>query len=766
MMLLLSAPSALASSGCPNELVREESNTNPTTAAPYDFSLPECRAYEMVSPLEKQDHDALSRNSLPFISVSPEGDAIEWPGQGDYAGAENYQVHASSPTNPYVAQRTASGWLTRSAYPPPTLIEEPSGAFGGSGVYSPNLAYETVCGGVTSTGANNGPAIRCALRSPGGFWTDTPEYSDLTQQTFTGMTTLGASSDTEDYVFSGQQGTPFLSADTSESCSETGGHCGGIYEVAHIGTQSPDLSLVNVDNNGNMIGPENLNAVGALPKVPEGGDYQAISADGSEIFFTATPTGGVPTIYARVNGKETVAVSNPSPPECTICNDTPMEGRYQGASANGENVFFTTEQQLLNSDTDDGTDLYEYDFGNSAQHLVQISGGGLGDATPGSGANVQGVVDVSEDGSHVFFVARGVLTTLPNGLGQTATNNAENLYAYDTDSGETKFVATLPESDAELWGYPELAADGVFDERFAQATPNGRYLAFVTLAELTATGPEADTSGALQVYRYDFASGSIVRVSLGHEGFSHNGNVPGFNAIIGPGPTVSGESAASPTVNDSNRAISENGGTVAFVSAAQLQSTDVVAGSNGSCNDGSGDDAGAGCEVYVWHECPREACVGREAGEVNMISDGQDAAGAVYAGMSATGSDIFFQTDTQLVGQDTDHLGDIYDARIDGGFPAPAPEPSCAGEACQGTQSPAPTFGTPSSQSFTGGGNQTAPPFKEVLESETKPKSKPLTRAQKLGRALEACKKDVSQKKRKACERAARAKYGKVKRKK
>ena len=65
----------------------------------------------------------------------------------------------------------------------------------------------------------------------------------------------------------------------------------------------------------------------------------------------------------------------------------------------------------------------------------------------------------------------------------------------------------------------------------------------------------------------------------------------------------------------------------------------------------------------------------------------------MYAGMSATGSDIFFETRSQLVGQDTDSLGDIYDARVDGGFPAPTPEPSCSGEACQGTQSSAPTSG-------------------------------------------------------------------------
>jgi hypothetical protein len=42
--------------------------------------------------------------------------------------------------------------------------------------------------------------------------------------------------------------------------------------------------------------------------------------------------------------------------------------------------------------------------------------------------------------------------------------------------------------------------------------------------------------------------------------------------------------------------------------------------------------------------------------------------------ISASGSDIFFVTRTELVGQDTDVLDDIYDARVDGGFQAPLRE--------------------------------------------------------------------------------------------
>lgn len=314
--VVIPAAPALAATGeaCPNEAVRAESNISPLTGQPYDIGLPECRAYEMVSPLEKQQHDALSIVSPPRISVSPEGSAIEWTSQGAYAGAENYQV-VTEPTNPYVAQRTTSGWITRSGYPPMSLIEDPSIAFGqGAGVYSSNLADESVCGGVTSTGNGVGPTIRCALRDPTGLWTGTPEYTDLTGET-TYSETVGASSTGKDVVFNGRDGVPFLSSDTSsatEGCN--GSSCGGLYEEAGVGTSSPELRLVNVDNSGNMIGPNNGHELGApFFEEPKGSDYQAVSADGSKIFFTATPNGGVPTIYARIEGEETVAISDPRP---------------------------------------------------------------------------------------------------------------------------------------------------------------------------------------------------------------------------------------------------------------------------------------------------------------------------------------------------------------------------------------------------------------------------------------------------------------------
>ncbi|MGO9791379.1 MAG: hypothetical protein ACLP8S_18345, partial [Solirubrobacteraceae bacterium] len=184
---------------------------------------------------------------------------------------------------------------------------------------------------------------------------------------------------------------------------------------------------------------------------------------------------------------------------------------------------------------------------------------------------------------------------------------------------------------------------------------------------------------------------------------------------------------------DARRAISENGEYIVFTTSEKLQA----------------DDVSGAPQVYLWHD-----------GTVSLISDGENRAGVTEApGMSASGSDIVFDTTSKLVGQDTDNLQDIYDARTDGGFPAPTPEPSCSGESCQGTPSSAPGFGTPGSQAFTGGGNLTPGPTTFPLPAE-EAKPKPLTRAQKLTKALKGCKKDKSKSKRKSCEKAAKTQYG------
>jgi hypothetical protein len=287
---------------------------------------------------------------------------------------------------------------------------------------------------------------------------------------------------------------------------------------------------------------------------------------------------------------------------------------------------------------------------------------------------------------------------------------------------------------------------------------------FATYAQLITSGLEADTSGARQVYRYDFETGGLVRVSVGEPSFaaSKNGNTPGMNSTI-TAPWWGGGAEGDVSVNNRARAISSDGSTIIFETPQQLQADDANTDpSTSSCNVEQG--GSAGCDVYEWHECT-SACADGMHGVVGMVSDGQDPAGTdlgpgeqlLEPSMSSSGEDIYFATHTRLVGQDSDELQDVYDARINGGFPAPTPEPSCSGEACQGSPSGPPALGSSGTSSFTGGGDLA--PGSTSFPAPEEPKAKPLTRAQKLAEAFKQCKRYKSRVKRAKCQAEAKRKY-------
>jgi hypothetical protein len=144
-----------------------------------------------------------------------------------------------------------------------------------------------------------------------------------------------------------------------------------------------------------------------------------------------------------------------------------------------------------------------------------------------------------------------------------------------------------------------------------------------------------------------------------------------------------------------------------------------------------------------------------ESGCISLISGGTSELGyAVLAGASANGSDVFFTTSQSLVPLDGDEITDMYDAREGGGFPAP--DVSCPSEAdCRTGISPAGPG--PSATGSAAGAEPVPSPVNLEQKAVT---AKPLTRAQKLVKALKQCHKDKKKAKRKACEAAAHEKYG------
>ena len=68
---------------------------------------------------------------------------------------------------------------------------------------------------------------------------------------------------------------------------------------------------------------------------------------------------------------------------------------------------------------------------------------------------------------------------------------------------------------------------------------------------------------------------------------------------------------------------------------------------------------------------------------MSLISSGRGTYMTFLIGSADEGRDVFLYTTSQRAAQDTDTAGDVYDARIGGGFPPPPPRPvECEGAAC------------------------------------------------------------------------------------
>ena len=690
LAFLSAAPAyAQAEGACPNESLRLELNAG---------RLPDCRAYELVSPTYTEGIE------LEINAISEDGSRVIGRSTGSFAGtkADSFYNDGAS----YEIVRTSSGWTASSLDPP--AAQSPTNAFLGASrdlstsvwqlrnpsqsIYESDLYLREPSGSFTRVG----PLVPLSAASGPRAGTE--------QEGFEGnIRYAGASSDLSHVLLSyspGGQTTFLWPGDTTLPDEES------LYDYATPAAPRPEL--VGVNSNGQQISSCGTRLGAHYDK------YNAVSASGERVFFEAQPGGceannengellvgagpEVAELYARVGRVGTVAISEPTYAQCRECRTTvKAPAEFGGASEDGSKVFFTTEQELFGRQTTEN--LYEYDFSRPVgEKIVLVSRGA-------EEPQVQGVMRVSEDGSHVYFVAKGVLAGT-NGEGYAPVAGAENMYLFEPQAGEGQgrmaFVTVLSEGDSEDWQ--------TSDDRPVQATPDGMFLVFRSQS---------------QVFEYDAGDERLVNISGGHEA-----QIPRPNYI----------ELDSPTAALSRLAVSNDGAYVVLTSKAQLTTQPVV----GTYN------------VYEYHSSGSVA-----AGTTSLISDGKDltAEGAALQGTDATGADIFFQSGDPLVQQDTDTQVSLYDARIGGGFPAPTASVGCEGEACQGALPSVPLFGSPGSVASKGGGNLTPPSVSEPVV-KTKPKAAPLTRSQKRSRALSACRRDKSKRRRVACETLARKRYG------
>lgn len=663
---------------CANELIRSQLGS---------LALPDCRAYEMATPPYKEGYPMFPN------SFSSDGEKMILRSFATVAGEQGWGEIAFGGAF-YLGTRTPNGWLISPLNPPqselagqfPIAQEADNGEslWVGHALGQPastaNLYVRAANGSLSMIGSLNlGPVVE-------------DEASTVFNTSTSYNHPIGATSDYMHVVLHAGREAP-------------------LYEYSGTNNLSPVLVGVEGGKGSSLpIGECGIDFGGSGQHTA----FNALSRDGETIFFTEhSCSASVPdAIFARIHGAltsldeaETVEISES---ECTTSCGGESGKNFEGASEDGRLVYFASTQKLTDDAVDGtasgdaateecrktpsglgGCNLYQYSFNKpTGQRLSLVYGG-----------EVLGVAGISEDGSHVYFVARSALASaVISPYGSEPQAELPNLYVYDASSGKTSFIATLGGGDSADWQKEETRRPVEI------AGTSGQYMLF---RSSTPNITPDDTSTQAQLFEYKAQTSGepaeLVRVTQGENGFAENGN--GVSAGVAAedvalGLAVQGGQGFDIKSTTNHLLIADDGQTVFFSTAGQLSARAT--------------SAARGCQsVYEFH-APDGALAD---GTVSLISDGREVqlykgarCGALLQKTDATGSNVLFQAADPLLSGDVDGgQVDLYDARVDGGFAPAEIIGTCGSGLCEASPSGAPALPVASSGTEDGESPQSKP---------------------------------------------------------
>jgi hypothetical protein len=471
---------------CPNE----SSRIGPSAA------LPECRAYEWVTP-------GLNGATIsPYQGVTqPDGGAILFRTIDAAEDAES----SASVENFALASRGSSGWSTRTLSPP---TPEQIGIFKQTQMQavSPDFSQSVVLTTQPLAGAGSPKGLNL--------------YLQRADDSYVSLTNTGV------------EWQPPLTIIPQYS-----GFAGASKDFSHIffmpGVKQLPEDPIEVENTYEWIDGD-LRLVGILPGESQtpapggarlaGGVLPPVSEDGEEALFLEK-TGDFSPLYLRIGGEETVEVSRT---QRTIGPDPDPKGSLTsvGITADGSEVLFRSRSELTNdANTGEsegvanhqGADLYSFDVDTEVLTDLTVDENPADAAT---GADVVRVVAATHDASFIYFVARG-------DLAPGAVSGELNFYV--EHEGVIEFIAPA----LGMFGGTEYENDASV---YIYITPDGRHAAFVSKDSLTGYDNENPSTGQPEpeVFKYTY-QGPLQCVSCRPDGTPPTGEASlsssGFKAM-------------------------------------------------------------------------------------------------------------------------------------------------------------------------------------------------------------------------------------------
>ena len=675
--------------------------------------LPDCRAYEMVSPLDKAGGDVVNLSETtttrPTVlqQAAISGDRLAYGSYRSFGDAESAAF-----TTQYIAARDAAGWQSHG-------IDPPHGQPLQNGVQEIDSEFRWFSGDLCESVVGplfEPPLAEAAIAGFRNYYRRTdelcgpPSYQAITTaepQDANGLEykleLQGRSADGAATAFAGTDG---LEGSGAPPAAGTRMHLyvkgpePGPPRFACIlpgGSASTKECSAGTSSDPLAFGTARL-----------GNFTNALSEDGTHLYWTDSGNEG--KLYLRENPLAEAPECAGAGTPCTVPVSEAAEAlsgadrsQFWAAAEDGSSAIFNTGDF---TDLIAGTaDLYRYTAGDEATQPIA--------------ADVFGFVGASNDASRVYFASgEAIAGAGQNNRGDEAVAGEPNLYLYDAGEDSYRFVTTLAKTDVALLpnGRDQTSASAVWPiKRSSRVSEDGLSAAFMSAAPITGYDntdakspvPCGEPGGICdtEVFVYDAGTEELVCASCNPSG----GRPAGADVNIkdtGKNPFwIAARLTVWETALKAPQLLSEDGNRLFFESQDPLVAR----------------DTNSRLDVYQWERAGRGGCEEGDPtfspenqGCIDLISSGKSLRDSLFVDASREGDDVFFNTLSSLVPQDYGLL-DIYDARVGGGLPPPpAPERECEGESCQ-TSAPTPTFGAPATATYQGPGDL----------KEAKPKQRP-----------------------------------------
>ncbi len=524
----------VAPGGCSNEAVRIQQEAT---------FLSDCRAYEQVTPADKNGADA----KPSFMRMSQDGNGLTW-----YSLAAIGEAQGANAEAVYASQRSASGWTTAALVPSKTLypwVGASWKAFYGGPSFPGSLSES-----VFATEAAYDPADEDEIPGLGVGGQDVYKTDAAGRATWishgegeSGNTpgreaTVAAVSEDGSTIF-------FTSNDflTPEIPND------GVFRLYRW--RSGHVEAVGRDENGSLLSGRTVLGNGTSQGFMgsqfggQQADSVATSADGSTFVYGEFSGPGVENrLFLHEDGKpdRQISLSQRSGHE----GEAPEKVVFTAATPSLGSVYFASETQLTD-DAPNGGGQYAFDRATGRLSFV-------GPGVPTGGGPPSGLVKVSSDGSYVYFTSFASI----EGKGESGQSN---LYVRHGEA--VHFIATLAPQDS-LGAVPLPGGTSNPELTMAGLDQAGNRIVFLSSASLAA----ADNQGHAELYLYDADSQRLSCISCSPSGLPSRGEASIQPQSEGRGFTV--------------RSISADGSTIAFTTMDSLLPR----------------DANNAADVYEWRE--------------------------------------------------------------------------------------------------------------------------------------------------------------------